>query len=191
MEVNYNGLQLLNDIKEMNEIQKIKIICYKINKTQNIPYLSFLLIKDLLTDEFIIPSINYLFNKEQMEAIILCEIFNYFPNLDLDFENVLLKGFLKYKNENYVFMDISNIQLNNDLLFKNDKTWMILPDEIINKKNVCNISISQNCIDFFLNNNDFLFLHDINNIQLENPVVVYHGTHEKQLYFNYSIHVKI
>jgi hypothetical protein len=192
--VKYNALNLLNHNIDLIEdgilIEYVKIVCYKINKTQNMPYLSFMLIKNSFIEElnlFYLKLNSYLSDKNFIESAALCQLFSYFHTNNFnEFKNkTQIKGLFEYKKEYYIFIDVTEVEFNTNMIYKKEPLWFVLSDELANKKHVCNIPISNSVTEFFVSNNNFLFLQDINNKNVETPIVVYTGTHEKDLYFNY------
>jgi len=94
-------------------------------------------------------------------------------------------GLRNYNNKLYLFIDISEMKiLLNDVYKTNDK-WFVLIDEIMNIKSVCDIEIHSDVTDFFQYNPEFLFLQDEKNENIETPIVAYVGKEEKQLEFTY------
>lgn len=185
--IKYKALTFLHN--NYDDLDKyINIVAYKINNTEQEPYLSFMLIKEnAYWDNLTFPVLS-LSNISNVENSIKNLVYLYL-NINSDIlmfnENTVVKGCYNYKNERYIFIDITYIENNTDLLFKSNIVWFVLPDEIINKKHVCNIHINKNVTDFFLNNSHFLFLYDSYDTQLTPPCVVYNASLEQKAYFNF------
>ena len=78
------------------------------------------------------------------------------------------------------------------LLYESDKTnkiWFALFDEIINYKSICGVLIDSSVTNFFVNNDDFIFLSNKNDDNFEIPIVGYiglNGINHNKLSFVYT-----
>jgi len=194
---------LLQDIIDKIQNKKIYLCSYTINNEGMYPFLNFLLYKNS-------NNINYLNNSTSEEKLnfplIDNSIFlmdfetmlsfskNYLYNLlketnyekKNDFENfVNYKGITFFENNVYVFFDLTECNIKNYDIYKKNKLWFCLVDEIMNIKNVCNISINTDVTNFFIKNNHFLYLYDSSNIKYNIPSVAYIGKTKKYLNFTY------
>lgn len=185
---NYSGLKKLKEIdnilKTNIKIEKICICAYKINNTKLYPFLNFLLKNDYVNNELIFPE----YNSNTLSIDIIEKTYEYLKsflnNIILD-NNFEYKGYHYYKNNIYLFFDFTNCKLQANNIYKKSIIWPALIDEIINKKNVCNIKINLAVIDFFNNNLDFTILKDKNNKIYEIPSIVYIGKEESKANFTY------
>ena len=104
-------------------------------------------------------------------------------------ENVEFNGYF-YDNDNnnvYLFYDITKCKIQlNDIEKYYNKVWLVLLDEILNCKHLCNIKINTQVTNFFNLNDDFCFLLDDNNNSYELPIVSYVGKQENKLNFTYT-----
>jgi len=204
----YNALNLLDDdidnmssfMNDNSFIEKITIIPFKINFNCTNPFNTILLINNF-TDVLSFPSIDIncykcdLKNKPIL-SLINCYLYSvflsntnsYIRNFDFDsFINFVdFKGFYVYKNHLHAFVDLTKLDINTNIVNRNSLYWFVLLDEIVNKQNVCNIPISEEVIDFYMNNNEFIYFKNYNEELIEVPSVVYTGSHEKTLHFKYT-----
>ena len=95
----------------------------------------------------------------------------------------IYKGFKIYNNDIYIFFDCSQLDIESVRLDRNNDLWLVLIDEIINKGYVCQYKIANTVIDFFYNNNELIFLRDLEYNIYETPTVVYASCPEKRLHF--------
>jgi hypothetical protein len=190
-EFTYPGLHLLNndftDVVNNYETGNIHICAYQINNKGLSPFLQFILRKyskehesnpDLLT----FPSFKYIKTSEisLMCKYILGIIFAcYNSSTDL----YKYKGYLNIENDIYMFYDCSEYSINNHNLYRTNDLWLVLMDEIINHNKICNFSIDEMVTQFFLNNTEFLYLKNADNINYEMPSVAYSGSHKYKLEF--------
>ena len=78
------------------------------------------------------------------------------------------------------YRDFNSVELVNYI-----KVCVAILDEIINQKNICNIEICKEVIDFFIKNNEFCFLVDENNVNYEIPIVGYVSKEKSKTNFTY------
>jgi len=204
----YNALNLLDDdidnimsfISDNSFIEKIIIVPFKINFNCTRPFNTILLINNF-TDVLSFPSIDIncykcdLKNK-QILSLINCYLYSvflsnsnsYIANFDFDFfiNFVDFKGFYVYKNHLHAFVDLTKLDINTNIVNRNSLYWFVLLDEIVNKQSVCNIPISEEVVDFYMNNNEFIYFKNSKEELIEVPSVVYTGSHEKTLHFKYT-----
>ena len=185
---NYSGLKKLKEIdnilKTNIKIEKICICAYKLNNTNLYPFLNFLLKNDCENNELVF--IEY--NSNILSPNIIEKTYEFlksiFNNMLLD-NNFEYKGYHYYNNNIYLFFDFTNCKLRVNNIYRKSIIWPTLVDEIINKKNVCNIKINLTVIDFFNNNLEFTLLKDKNNKIYEIPSVVYIGKEHSKVNFTY------
>jgi hypothetical protein len=204
----YDALNLLehnldNMISFANNanIEKIIIVPFKINFNCTNPFNTILLINNF-TDILTFPSIDIsCYNIEtniSTQILSLCNCYLYsillsngnLGSTNNDFDSIMnlveFKGFYVYENNIHAFIDLTKLEINTDLVNKKTMNWFVLIDEIINKQTVCNIPISEDVVDFFMNNSDFIYFKNFKEELIEVPSVLYTGTHEKSLHFNFT-----
>jgi len=188
----YKGLNKLDKLDDTlnlnNKIDNFYICGYRVNNNDLYPFLNFLLKNDFETNELVFPSLKI------NGALLLTKIQNLCnikSLLNLALYNIILddkyefKGFYIYKKNIYLFFDFTNCNLIINNTHKNSIIWPTLIDEIINKKNVCNIKINSDVTNFFNKNTDFIFLKDSNEKNYEIPCITYVGKEFSKLNFTY------
>lgn len=191
---NYKGLHLLDKNMSSN-YTKVYVVAYMINTDGKHPFLEFLLEKN--TDlESNVEHLNFLeidnflsFDKNELvdfSKLYLHELT--MTNYDEDNQTIEFKGFFHSTTDLYLFFDTSNTypkyKLND--IYRSNRTWFGLIDEIVNHRHLCNIPIHRETTSLFLNNNDFCFLLDKNNESYEIPVVSYVGKKKSLINFTYT-----
>ena len=190
-----NENEMLSIIKNNSQlIEEIILVPFKINFTSTNPFNMFVLQNDIVTGKLMFPKLNMsIFDLREMYDfsiflnMIKCYLYSImltknFENFD---NNLDLKGLYIWNEKIYLFIDLTRVDIQSDLIYKDASYWLVLVDEIVNKKRVCNIEIDKKVTDFFLNNSDFLYFKNSKKEQIEIPSVVYSGTQEKLLYFTY------
>jgi hypothetical protein len=181
---NYKALDLLiNNIDEYvidNNIKNIKIIAYGIKNNNKYPYNLVGLFKNLHTNTLSFPELEFDTLELNSEKIIMLTKINLFGVCHLDdydnFEkNACFRGFYLNNDETYIFVDLSECNIQTNFVLNKSTIWFCLIDEIMNHNNVCNYLIDQSVISFFNCNVDFCFLKDKQNNSYEIPCVGYVG----------------
>jgi len=165
----------------------IHICAYTINtKESKYPFLQFLLIKDIFSNEIAFPYILIdKYNKINIQKEI--ELFLNVILLDIKATNkYVLNGIKEFNNEMYVFVEIKDDELKID----NKDTFLGLMDEITNSKYIFDVKVSPKVSDFFLENPEFIFLKRENDVSYEIPVVVYQSLEEKLLNFTFMFGIR-
>jgi hypothetical protein len=200
----YDALNLLHvdidNVLSYINVDEVIIVAFKINFNSIQPFNTFLLMNDF-TDILNFPSVNITYKNDSYDSQeILSRITSYLysillsnnnssiVNYDLEtFMNTVdFKGLHVYENKVYAFVDLTKLEINTNLVNRNSLYWFSLIDEIVNKNKVCDIRISDEVSDFFMNNNKFIFFKNSKEEQIEIPSVVYTGSHEKTLHFNFT-----
>ena len=187
---NYKGKNLLNYelIPYVSSYKNIYICPYNINTIGKYPFQQFILIKSI-NNKIEFPSIlDYRdFNSVELVNYIKVCLFGLLSIDDFETFNDLVdfNGYYEYNNNLYLFFDVTNCKINIDYTYKNSNVWVAILDEIINQKNICNIEICKEVIDFFIKNNEFCFLVDENNVNYEIPIVGYVSKEKSKTNFTY------
>jgi hypothetical protein len=203
----YDALNLLdNDIDNMtlfindNNIERVILVPFKVNFNCIKPF-NTILLSNNFTDVLNFPSIDMYYNNESKNStnivsMINCYLYSIFlSNTNSGISNYVFdsfvdlveyKGFYVYENKVYIFVDLTKIDINVDLVNRNSLYWFALVDEIVNKQSICNIQISEVVIDFFMNNNEFIFFKNSKGEIIEVPSVVYTGSHDKTIQFKFT-----
>ena len=92
-----------------------------------------------------------------------------------------IKGYKINNNEMFIFINLTDDEKNNI------GEWCIM-DEICNKKKFLNDSICENVTNFFLNNPEFIYLRNKDNLKIEAPIVAYQNCNNllELMYFKYN-----
>ena len=173
---------------------KVTIIGYQICKTYYKPYIAFLL--NNKSSEFLFPGFSLVEKTESSKFQYFLFLYlsrigmQLFENEEICGENNnhIIKGVRNTSQELFVFVDMTQCKLKSDGFFSRnaDKYLFVLPDEILNLHHCCNIPIHASVETFFLEFPDILELTDSSGNQVESPVVLYSGTHEKNLSFRHT-----
>ena len=181
----YRGAQLLTEINE-NTIIDInnppRLVCYHINNNNIFPFMQFMLLK---TTNLVLPTLNT--NKISLYESIIQNISNYMSYIECENFNkddIDVTGYYDYNNIKYIFINISKIHIETLSLEQMSKIWVALPSEIINNQHICNISIGEDVINFFINNPLFYTLYNCETTSnYPIPDVVYKGSYLKSTLF--------
>jgi len=188
----YNiSLQPITDLNiEDNTV--IHICSYRIINTELYPFLMYLLHKNPLNDVFNFPTFKYnsSINPVSYSETILYGLLNFNklvknekqPECDY---NAIFKGALLENNELFLFFDSTNCENNIYDIYKKNKIWYGLMDEIIHKQHICNLQIDDAVTMFFMNNPSFIYLKDEYGLNYEMPIVAYSGQPDNKLNFTY------
>ena len=200
----YDALNLIHfdidNVLSCINVDNIIIVPFKINFNSTQPFNTFLLMNDF-TDILNFPSVNVTYKNDSYDSheilstihfylysILLSNNNSNIVNYDLEtfMKTVDFKGLYVYENKVYAFIDLTKVEININLVNRNSLYWFALIDEIVNKHKVCDIPISYDVSDFFMNNNEFIYFKNSKEDQIEIPCVVYTGSHEKNLHFNFT-----
>jgi hypothetical protein len=177
--------------KTSEEAICVKLFAYKISKSHQDPFLTFLLHNscNMISMPTIFLSENNFQKSGQLQYFVenqLIKMMNTQNYNNLSCENIEFKGFYIDNNKICMFFDLTNTRWTTyDTLFKTDCLWFGIIDEMVNKRSICNIPIHISVTDFFVNNPNFCLLEDNMGNKVEAPVVAYRGKHLKQLIFTY------
>lgn len=174
---NYNALNILVDDIDITLLKKMKIIqikinAYEIQNNNKYPYLKYLLYKNDFTESLCFPELEILpittLNTEKIinlakdQLFSLLELSNY-PDFE---EKLHFKGFFHDNNNNnndiHIFFDLTECKLQLCDIYRSNKLWFALIDEIMNHKRLCSFFIESNVSNFFINNAVFIFLEKAN-----------------------------
>lgn len=200
----YDALNLLHldvdNVLSYINVDELVIVPFKINFNSTQPFNTFLLMNDF-ADILNFPSVNISYKNDSYDSqeiltrinsylysILLSNANSSVVNYDLEIfmKTVDFKGLYVCENKVYAFVDLTKIEINTSLINRNSLYWFALIDEIVNKNKVCDIPISEDVSSFFMNNNEFIYFKNSKEEQIEIPSVVYTGSHEKNLHFNFT-----
>ena len=190
---NYKPMSELNKFGEnieLNNYENINICCYEVNNNGKYPFLKFLLLKNMVLQNLSFPKIpisSYIYieklidyTKIYLYELLLLKDYDEFVN------TIEINGFYEdNKGEIFLFLNLTNCKLVINDVYSENNIWFGLVDEILNKKQICNMKIHNLTYQFFNENYDFCILLDENNEAYEIPVAGYVGKPENKLNFTY------
>lgn len=186
-------LKLLFDLQPNLNDYNTYICAYDVNTDGKYPFQRFILTNNILDETLVFPQIKFCKEDSNEDIINFSKVILFGYLMQEDFEkfneNVEFNGYF-YDNDNnnvYLFYDITKCKIQlNDIEKYYNKVWLVLLDEILNCKHLCNIKINTQVTNFFNLNDDFCFLLDDNNNSYELPIVSYVGKQENKLNFTYT-----
>ena len=181
--------------------EEVVLVPFKINMSSRDPFNTIMLARDASNNELCFTTIlnniqedseNRFADFSVLFTFIKCYLFSLlhlkdYQNYD---NNIDFKGIYLHEKKIYMFIDLTQVEINVNLMYKTNQCWFVLMDEVINRNHVCNIPISYDVTNFFVNNSEFIFLKNgVTGEDIEIPSVVYTGTHDKLLYFTFVINL--
>jgi len=172
----------------LNEYNKIYICPYSINFEGKEPFLMFLLtttefdeliFQEVLNDENItsLELLNY-------SKVCLYELIDNKEGFEDFTKSIAFDGFFEYDNNLYIYFNITNVnmQINEDFIHPK---CLVIIDEIVNVRTVCNTIIHSDVSDLFIQNEELCFLYNENNESYEIPIVSYVDKPQNKTNFTY------
>ena len=179
---NYTALNRL--VENVDDILcsniKIKITAYEIKNNKKNPYLTYLLYKDELSEALFFPVLQTMYTNVNSDNVINLSKLMLFNLLSLtnhsEFDkNICFKGFYLNGRDVHIVFDLTECKLNIYDVYRANQMWFTLLDEIINHKRINNFFIDSSVTNFFINNDDFIYLKNKNGDNYELPIVGYIG----------------
>jgi hypothetical protein len=170
-------------INKSDDYNGFNLCVYKINTDGQIPFLQFLLTNNGCNNlTFPKLPVYTLFNKENivpysevyLSGILQTDRFDKFRS------DIVFDGFYEYNDSLYLFFDITKCTINVDETYLSNNIRFGIIDEIVNRKNICNIQIDYNTSMFFIKNQSITYLYDEKNNPYETPVVGFVGKSTEQ-----------
>jgi len=194
MEYTYIIENQANKEIQIGNIDILYILCYHITTEGKYPFLQFMMNKlpfcnNLVKEQFILPYILFDKSTHSYELLILDKIKKALQNVGCNGNRVsdnMYKGII-YDNSDipYALVNITDIDIFGLSLSRTTDTWFILPSEIINTTEVCNIPVDDMVIDLFTK---FPELGILKNNKTHEPYMlpdaVYTGGEHKNVVFN-------
>ena len=170
-----------------NTLNTIKILAYEVNNDGVYPFLQILLVQDILySNNLVLPYINVSSvgsNEIYSSVKNVLKNLNLSDNMELFIENMELNGYYIYKDELIIVIDLTKSKVNlNDF---DSIVKLALVSEILNRNDICSVSIDNDVYSFFLNNYDCCVLKNEKNEIYESPIVGYVYKKNKNLNFTY------
>jgi len=167
-----------NCFSEPNNYLKINLCLYTINTSGKLPFIQYLLsnngVKTLSLP--VLPIYNSFSknNLKEYSKVYLSSILQA-TNFEEFNKNIEFDGFYEFKQNLYLFFDVSYYKINIDDTYSSSPIRFALIDEILNHRNICNIPIHPEITEFFIKNESINFLYDEKNEAYEIPIVGYVG----------------
>lgn len=188
------SLYLKNKFPSSDEKKLIHLCIYQVVPGNYNPFLTFLLQKNItqdittvsfpsmpLTNSMIFENDCFLGNTIEYIQLLLMTKF-----IDVNEEDIIINGLCEHDSIPYVFIDITKCKIDIYDIYAKNHLWFCLIDEIVNTGYICNIKINSIVSDFFIENKDFMFLHDTETDEkYEIPMVAYVGRDISKLNFTY------
>ena len=168
----YVGDELL-DLNDNSFTGDISVIMYTINDHLFKPFLMFLLEKK--DDKLVIPQIKAIDSlkakdvKNKIESVLPRD------NFDLQYQ-----GFYDNNGEVFLFF-IMNVGYKPIHVSSDEKYFFTTVHEMINLKEVYQLSVDDHAVEFFVKNNNFCYLEDEDFKLIETPMVAYTGDYYKRI----------
>ena len=186
----YKGLEFLTNetSQDIATYDNIYICSYNVNTDGKYPFLRFLLSKPFINAKLSFPQMFLLTNvnssdfldhvQSYLYRLLMIEDTSY--NKCADFN-----GYYEYNNDLYVFFDVTKCKLNINDIYKSNHLWLALIDEIVTYRNVCNMPVEFDVVNFLSSNEELCFLVDENEENYEIPIVSYVEKPENALNFTF------
>jgi len=203
VEPNYYDYKVVNNLdKNINhllnlkntEIKSIKIFAFEVNNEAIKPFLKLFLYKNEYNETLNFLSLD--FNEDfidtdiiQLQSKIYLYTFLNLNNFNEFLETIDYKGCYVENKNLYIFFDLTKCKLLLHDIYRDSKIWICLLDEIVNEAKVCNFDVSQDVIDFFIDNLDFCFLYNKNGEKYNLPIAGYSTQEDRLLNFTYMFGV--
>jgi len=167
-----------DSIVDPSEYSQIILCVYNINTSGKYPFLQFLLSNNGF-NSFGLPVLPIYSSFNKNNLISYSNVFLSGILQVVDFEDfsckIVFDGCYEYSNNLYVFIDISQFEINMCDIYSHAPFWFALSDEIINHREICNMLINVDTVMFFLKNKSINYIYDDKNEAYEIPIVGYVG----------------
>jgi hypothetical protein len=183
---NYKALDFLIKEEPLVEVNSNVFLCaFHVNQSGKLPFLQFVLNKlpkNLFGDFLTFPCFSYNGKTNILDECIskLHEVCGFYKETS-EYKYV---GYTKEEGDIYMFYDLSNVDFQVQELYRHDKMWLVLVDEILNYQSVCGFEIHKHVSKFLQSCADFYLLFDESEEPIESPIVCYTGTHKSKLRFS-------
>lgn len=165
------------DNKNIN-INEILLCVYTINTSGKYPFIQYLLSNNIFNNLSlpVLPRFSS-FNKNNLISYAMVFLSSILQVVDFEeFNNEIeFDGFYEYNQKLYLFFDATGCKLNIDETRSSSPLRFALIDEIVNRSYVCDVMISSETVNFFINNNSINYLYDSKNEAYEHPIVGFVG----------------
>ena len=178
------------DKENLNKINNIYICASRVNTDGNIPFIRYLLTNHNINGEIMdfpmVPKLpllrditSYVHRANSCLDILI-------PYSSLSRDHIKYNGYYIFNDNIYLFYDITKCDIKLDDIYHTNSIWLILVDEIVNHKHMCNIPIHDNVVTLLSDNDELCFLVNENNKKYEIPIVGYVPQDDNKLSFTYT-----
>lgn len=160
--------KLTDSLMDVTDI--VYICAYRINTNGNVPFVQYVLSKELDNRRFSLPWLPFNIDLADDARHYVASL------LFLEAEAIHVDGFYEYNDKSYLFVDISKCT---DDMWMADTYVMALADELVNVQKIYDTPVDEEVIHLF-SQNDMLYLYDDKNVPYEIPVVAFVGKSTEQ-----------
>jgi hypothetical protein len=175
---NYPMKNLLKKELDTNDYSEIILCVYTVNLTGRYPFIQYLLSTNIFNNLSlpVLPTFTS-FNKSNLTsyAKVFLSGMLQIDNFEEFNKEIQFDGFYDYNQKLYLFFDVTKCKLNIDDTLSSNPIRFALIYEIINSSYVCDMMISSETINFFIDNNPMNYLYDSKNEVYEIPIVGFVG----------------
>lgn len=168
------------------------LCAYSINEDNLYPFIQYALVKNSL-NIYTLPIWDMSNITNYTNKPVLQNFYNYFYELskindifidNYEQNNIKYDGYYEYDKCLYLFFNISKLNITINDINIQTSLRLALIDEIINHRCIFNVPVENNTAQFFIDNNSFIYLLDIQQKPYEIPIVgyVYKETLTKIMY---------
>lgn len=162
------------DIYNEGHLNIIYILCYHVTTTAKYPFLQFMMDKthcnDLIQERFTLPFIHN-DKTTNIQNMVLNKIQFALNNIGCNGDKVteiMYNGIIYDKlGKTYAVVNITTIDIHGLKLLRDMTTWFILPSEIINTTEICNIIVDDDVTELFSKTPELALLNNSNDEDFE------------------------
>ena len=179
---------------KIKDLDILHILCYHITTDSKYPFLQFMMDKlpfcnNLVKEQFILPYIMIEYISRPINMLVIEKVQRSLHNMGCNGNKVvedMYKGIVYDSlNRPYALVNITGLDISGLKLYRTTSTWFVLPSEIINTGEICNIEIDEMVIELFTNIPELgILTNPNNNEKYMIPDCVYTGGDHKNVIFN-------
>jgi hypothetical protein len=166
---------IVNAIPSLEGVSEVRLCLFVVVVGRTTPFLEFCLYRD--DDGTLrLPTMPVGKNTVEDARIGLAKVYSEW-NADIGY-----RGFVVTGNEKILVYEWKNSTSDSlDTGAYSSRWWRVMSSEIVNHRKMLSFPIRDDVCDFFLENSEFLFLRDENDIVYETPSVGYYGSYYKNI----------
>jgi len=182
----------------LNKLNNIYICASSVNTDGKNPFIRYLLTNHNINEEImdfpIVPKLPIIqdinsciqYAHSWLNGILVTYYNKSCHDINYKGHDINYNGYYIFDTNIYIFYDITKYDLQLYDIYHTNSVWLVLVDEIVNHKHMCNIPIHDNVVTLLSDNDELCFLVDENNKNYEIPVVGYVSQYENKLSFVYT-----